>query len=181
MKQTAIDKMKELVFMAIGEASMCWEPTPSGIFKSTKAKDIGERLVRELQAQEKSAEQTIVDEGLREALEIIRSGGTIQNLPSEYKKLSREDMQKIADDCLSRHQAPASVESLAELADKKGCYIRTIRHYPDAGQWAFYIQEKDIWMSSHNYGVEYTGETYASAEQNAREYLNGLPDVKGGK
>ena len=82
-----------------------------------------------------------------------------------------------ADEAASRIAA-LMPEPLAVLADRKGMYIRAIRHYPDAGQWAIYIQELSIWMTSANYGVEYTGETYAAAEQAAREYLEKMEDVK---
>ena len=39
------EKLRELVFMAIGEASMCWSEVPSGIFESTRAKKIGDKLM----------------------------------------------------------------------------------------------------------------------------------------
>lgn len=39
------DKLKELVFTALGEASMCWNPQPSKqVFDSTRAVKIGEEL-----------------------------------------------------------------------------------------------------------------------------------------
>ena len=39
------DKLKELVFTALGEASMCWNPQPSNqVFDSTRAVKIGEEL-----------------------------------------------------------------------------------------------------------------------------------------
>ena len=39
------EKLRELVFMAIGEASMCWSEVPSGVFESTRAKKIGDKLM----------------------------------------------------------------------------------------------------------------------------------------
>jgi len=36
----------EKVFIALGEASMCWDKTPKGIFDSTRAEQIGKDLVR---------------------------------------------------------------------------------------------------------------------------------------
>jgi hypothetical protein len=39
-----------IVFEALGEASMCWNPRPSdNVFDSTHARDIGERLLAEIQ------------------------------------------------------------------------------------------------------------------------------------
>ncbi len=37
--------LEEMVFEAIGEASMCWTGAPKGIFDSSRAHQIGERLV----------------------------------------------------------------------------------------------------------------------------------------
>ena len=34
------------VFSAIGEASMCWTETPKGVFDSTRAKRIGDDLIK---------------------------------------------------------------------------------------------------------------------------------------
>ena len=42
------DEIREKVFTAIGEASMCWEPIPTGVFDSTAAQKVGERLVADL-------------------------------------------------------------------------------------------------------------------------------------
>ncbi|MCK9598164.1 MAG: hypothetical protein M0R06_03925 [Sphaerochaeta sp.] len=42
------DEIREKIFTAIGEASMCWEPRPTGVFDSTAAQKIGERLVAAL-------------------------------------------------------------------------------------------------------------------------------------
>jgi hypothetical protein len=39
------EKLEELIFTALGEASMCWTETPHGIFDSTRAKEIGDKLV----------------------------------------------------------------------------------------------------------------------------------------
>lgn len=38
------DDVKTQITMAIGEASMCWTPIPSGVFDSTRALEISERL-----------------------------------------------------------------------------------------------------------------------------------------
>jgi hypothetical protein len=38
----------ELVFQALGQASMCWDPPPDGAFDSTKAIDVGHRLIADL-------------------------------------------------------------------------------------------------------------------------------------
>jgi len=42
-------QMRQAIFEAIGEASMCWSNIDkAGVFESTRAQDIGERLVKTL-------------------------------------------------------------------------------------------------------------------------------------
>lgn len=48
MNDKAIQELREKVFAAIGEASMCWVPTPEGIFDSTRAEKVGKALVDEI-------------------------------------------------------------------------------------------------------------------------------------
>jgi len=43
------DELKEAIFTALGEASMCWAPPPGNqIFESTRAKDIGDKLFEKI-------------------------------------------------------------------------------------------------------------------------------------
>ncbi len=39
------NKFRELIGISIGEASMCWSETPSGVFDSTRAKEISDKLI----------------------------------------------------------------------------------------------------------------------------------------
>jgi hypothetical protein len=42
MKNCDYDKkLRELIFTALGEASMCWDETPKGVFDASHAKEIG--------------------------------------------------------------------------------------------------------------------------------------------
>lgn len=43
-----IAKHKELIGIAIGEASMCWEPHPAGVFDSSRAMEIADKLFQDL-------------------------------------------------------------------------------------------------------------------------------------
>lgn len=45
-----LNNWEELIMTAIGEASMCWSETPKGVFDSTKAKQIGEKLLQDIKA-----------------------------------------------------------------------------------------------------------------------------------
>lgn len=38
-------ELKEEIFKLIGEASMCWEPIPTGVFDSSKAIQIGNQIM----------------------------------------------------------------------------------------------------------------------------------------
>jgi hypothetical protein len=39
------EQFRELVGIAIGEASMCWSEIPKGVFDSTKASELADRIV----------------------------------------------------------------------------------------------------------------------------------------
>lgn len=39
---------RQAIFEALGEVSMCWEPRPSGVFDSTRAEEVGRRLMERL-------------------------------------------------------------------------------------------------------------------------------------
>ena len=47
-------KARELIFIAVGEASMAWTNTPTGNFDSFKAVEIGEKLICDLEELELS-------------------------------------------------------------------------------------------------------------------------------
>jgi hypothetical protein len=40
--------MKQKIFEALGTASMCWDPIPTGVFDSSAAQQVGTRLHLEL-------------------------------------------------------------------------------------------------------------------------------------
>lgn len=43
------DKIRELVFIALGEVSVCWStPQGAGVFQSDKAVIIGNKLIKDL-------------------------------------------------------------------------------------------------------------------------------------
>ena len=39
-------RLDDLVFQALGEASLCWSERPTGVFDSTNAKRIGDELIQ---------------------------------------------------------------------------------------------------------------------------------------
>jgi hypothetical protein len=46
-----MDKLQELVFLAIGKASMCWSETPTGVFNDVEASKIARGLMIAIQEQ----------------------------------------------------------------------------------------------------------------------------------
>jgi len=50
--------LENKVFEALGEATMCWSETPKGVFESSKAEEIGNRLMKEI---EDSGKTYIID------------------------------------------------------------------------------------------------------------------------
>jgi hypothetical protein len=45
---TEITEIRQQVFEALGEVSMCWSERPAGVFDDVKARQIGERLIRDI-------------------------------------------------------------------------------------------------------------------------------------
>ena len=45
-----LNNWEELIMTAIGEASMCWSETPKGIFDSTRASQIGKKLLEDIKS-----------------------------------------------------------------------------------------------------------------------------------
>jgi hypothetical protein len=41
--------LREIIGIAIGEASMCWSETPTGVFDSSRAKEICDRVVQTIE------------------------------------------------------------------------------------------------------------------------------------
>lgn len=50
-------ELKTKIYESIGQASMCWDPIPSGIFDSTQAQKIGDELWNEIQKQRETIEK----------------------------------------------------------------------------------------------------------------------------
>lgn len=47
------EQLHEAVFSALGEASMCWSETPTGVFDSERASEIGNRLIALIKGENK--------------------------------------------------------------------------------------------------------------------------------
>lgn len=40
------EKLKEIIFQNLGQASMCWSEIPKGVFDSTKAEKLGYEIMQ---------------------------------------------------------------------------------------------------------------------------------------
>jgi hypothetical protein len=45
-----LNSWEELIIIAMGEASMCWSETPKGVFDSTRALEIGKKLLKDIKS-----------------------------------------------------------------------------------------------------------------------------------
>ena len=124
------------------------------------------------------------DEGLREALKKWMSGfeATIATYIEKEDKENAycfftEDDVKEFHGILSRHAKPEAVESLEDLAKRKGCDIRRLHPMPNTALWRISIYKEDkgkaiISFDSKRWNI-------ADSEQAARSYLLSLPDTTG--
>lgn len=49
MTEATKQQLSEKIFIALGEASMCWSERPKGIFESTRAAEIGTKLLNDVE------------------------------------------------------------------------------------------------------------------------------------
>lgn len=81
---------KEIIYQAIGEASMCWEDRPTGIFDSDRAKEIGDRLWNQYKALESRIQKLeAVAEAARDLQDSAYYSGYF-DLDKALAKLERE-------------------------------------------------------------------------------------------
>jgi hypothetical protein len=88
--------------------------------------------------------------------------------------MSRKECLKAFDNILSRAKSRAEQEPLAVLANRKGHSVRGI--YKITAGWCLQL---DI-CSTYEPCKQFIADTYAEAEDKAREFLNARPDVKEG-
>lgn len=65
-----MEKLKKDVFEALGAASLCWNPRPTGVFDSTQAKVFGDELMEKINSNVPAAMNILIkametDEGYR--------------------------------------------------------------------------------------------------------------------
>jgi hypothetical protein len=45
---SSMTELEQMVYQALGLASMCWDPKPAGFFDSRRTADVGEELLGEI-------------------------------------------------------------------------------------------------------------------------------------
>jgi hypothetical protein len=87
--QPNIQEIRELIFCALGEAAMCWIPTPSDSkFNSQKMIGVGERLIRDLFPDYVEP----FEEGLIQLLNTVRCNGNTKKVVGN-KELAQKIMK----------------------------------------------------------------------------------------
>jgi len=79
-------ELEEAVFQALGEASMCWSETPSGVFEDVRAMEIGNQLIETL-GRDEANEQLYQSYSQFQTKEFIHK---IAHLESEIRLLDNE-------------------------------------------------------------------------------------------
>jgi hypothetical protein len=59
-QQTAKEKLKEIVYINLGQASMCWSDIPSGVFDSTKAAELGKEIMDAIDKYIENSQQIMI-------------------------------------------------------------------------------------------------------------------------
>ena len=98
-----VKTLKNKVFEALGEVSMCWSETPKGIFDSTNAERIGNELMKEIEDLGKTylidtkliPKDMNVEEFIknwkRQPIQIVKSEPTLQEAIEVLQKHLKED------------------------------------------------------------------------------------------
>ena len=62
-----MERLRELVFQALGQASMCWSEIPRGVFDSEQAIQIGNELMKAIEAHVNAVAHLSTTEIIRDA------------------------------------------------------------------------------------------------------------------
>jgi len=105
--------INELVMQAIGEASMCWNPTPTGVFDSENAARIGDELILDAFNRIQSTAYS----------DVVKSSGliTLEDADASVVQSGIEELAKLrsinADLLEALEELFASYKSLADSGD----------------------------------------------------------------
>ena len=98
---TKLTDIQQAVYEALGEASMAWTPIPSGMFESTRCKEIGDRLIEALSLHAKptpteDGQEAMVYGILNSAVLLDNQGYCVSMTHAEMTKLSKKICNTLA-------------------------------------------------------------------------------------
>lgn len=105
------EKLRELVFINLGQASMCWSEIPKGVFNSTKAVELGEEIMKAIDEYVEAQEEP----GWRDPLVDYLDWEENKNKESEWQRRRRLEVMKEAE----KKEKENYDRSLKELNKKK--------------------------------------------------------------
>ncbi len=90
-----IKTLRNKVFEALGEVSMCWSETPKGVFDSTNAERIGNKLMNEFKIQKPIIDAENIQEYIKQikdlGIEIVKIEPTLKEAIEVLCNALRED------------------------------------------------------------------------------------------
>ena len=76
------EQLQKIVFEALGEVSMCWSETPTGVFESTRANEIGNRIMKAFDEYSLSSPSLPSDE----EIEVYVNEQPVHEMSIEYRR-----------------------------------------------------------------------------------------------
>jgi hypothetical protein len=104
--------LREQVFLAIGEASMCWSEIPQGVFDDQHAKEIGEKLIRVI---ENRTIDSLFDQA-KLAMTVARLADHVQRLETEVFSTSITAYDRALEKDVTRDTLRGRVKELSAMA-----------------------------------------------------------------
>lgn len=87
--------LQNKVFEALGEVSMCWSETPKGVFESSRAEEIGNRLMHDIKMQKPVIDEDNMQEYIKQikdlGIEVVKIEPTIKEAVEVLCNALRED------------------------------------------------------------------------------------------
>lgn len=124
-----MNKLEKLVFESIGQASMCWSETPTGIFDEKQATEIAKKLISDL--------------GLEKMADAICFGNSIGKNGKSYDLMAQEKIKEAFDFITQTESIYESFVSDVKSAVENGSYdlnttqsVQTIKQWPDSSNIA---------------------------------------------
>lgn len=114
------------IYEALGEASMCWNPRPSGVFDSTKASEIGERLVKVFE--EYATQRTPASGSLSKKIPTVQE---LREAAKDYPDTFLNGALYVVDKYLDAKQ-PVSGTKLNNICNNCG-FVKGTRDYITSG------------------------------------------------